>query len=65
VIEALPNGTGRVELANGHRVLAFVAGRARLSFSGFRPGARVRLQLWPGDLSHGRVVMETKNDFGN
>ena len=60
VIEALPNGTYRVELANGHRLLAFVAGRAKKSFAGLKPGDKVKLQMSPYDLSEGRIFVETK-----
>ena len=60
VREALPNGTYRVELANGHRLLAFVAGRARLNFAGLAAGDKVKLQLTPYDLSQGRILVETK-----
>ena len=58
VIEALANGTFRVELANGHRLLGFVAGRARKTHTGFAPGQKVKLSLTPYDLSSGRIVME-------
>jgi len=57
VIEVLPNRMYRVELANKHRLLAFVAGRARLSFARLAPGDKVRLELSPYDLSSGRIVM--------
>ena len=60
VSEALPNKTYRVELANGHRVLAFVAGRAKQTFAGLAPGDKVTLQLTPYDLSTGRIRVETK-----
>ncbi len=60
VVEALPNRTYRVELANGHRLLGFVAGRARLSHERFAPGEKVRLELSPYDLSEGRIILETK-----
>ena len=60
VVEALPNRTYRVELANGHRLLAFVAGRARRTFAGLAPGDKVKLQLTPYDLSAGRILVETK-----
>ena len=63
VLEALPNKTYRVELSNGHKLLAFVAGRARLSFAGLQPGEKVKLQLSPGDLSQGRIIVETKTDL--
>ena len=60
VMEALPNGTFRVELKNGHRLTAFVAGRAKTHFAGLKPGDRVKLQLTPYDLSVGRILVETK-----
>jgi translation initiation factor IF-1 len=60
VMEALPNRTYRVELANGHRLLAFVAGRARQTFAGLAPGDKVKLQLTPYDLSTGRIRVEPK-----
>jgi translation initiation factor IF-1 len=60
VIEVLPNGTYRAELKNGHRLTAFVAGKARKSFAGLKAGDKVRLQLTPYDLSVGRILTETK-----
>ena len=60
VIEARPNRTFWVELANGHRLTAFVAGRAKQRFAGLAPGDRVKLQLTPYDLSVGRILVETK-----
>jgi translation initiation factor IF-1 len=60
VIEARPNRTFGVELANGHRLLAFVAGRAKQRFAGLAPGNKVKLQLAPYDLSVGRILVETK-----
>lgn len=57
VTEALPNTTWRVELANGHRLLGFVAGRAAKTVSGLVPGKRVKLQLTPYDLSTGRILI--------
>ena len=59
VIEARPNHTYRVELANGHRLLAFVAGRVKQRLAGIAPGDRVTLQLTPYDLSVGRILVET------
>ena len=58
VIEALPNGTYRAELANGHRLTAFVTGRAKKNFAGLKTGDRVTLQLTPYDLSAGRILVE-------
>ena len=58
VIEPLSNGTYRAELANGHRLTAFVAGRAKKSFAALRPGDPVKLQMTPYDLSMGRILTE-------
>ena len=60
VMEALANGTYRVELANGHRLTAFFAGRVKRNFAGLKAGDNVKLQLAPYDLSAGRIVLETK-----
>jgi len=60
VIEARPNRTYRVELANGHRLLAFVAGRAKKTFEGLAVGDKVKLQLTPYDLTTGRILVGTK-----
>jgi translation initiation factor IF-1 len=60
VIEARPNRTYRVELVNGHRLLAFVAGRAKKTFAGLLAGDKVKLQLTPYDLTTGRILVETK-----
>lgn len=55
IVEALANGTYRAELANGHRLLAFVPGRARLKFAGLAVGDKVNLELSSFDLSEGRI----------
>jgi len=60
VIAALPNGTYQVELANRHRLVAFVAGRAKRTVARLAPGEKVKLQLSPYDLSEGRIIVETK-----
>ena len=60
VIEPRSVHTYEVELANGHRLLAFVAGGAKRSFAGLAPGEKVTLQLTPYDLSVGRIMTETK-----
>ena len=60
VIEARSLHTYSVELSNGHRLLAFVAGKAKRSFAGLAPGEKVTLQLTPFDLSVGRILAETK-----
>jgi translation initiation factor IF-1 len=60
VVEVLPNQMYRVELANGHRLLAFLAAKARLSPARLAPGDKVRLELSPYDLSVGRISVETQ-----
>ena len=54
--EALPNATCRVELANGHPVLAYISGRLRLNFIRVLPGDRVLVELSPYDLDRGRIT---------
>ena len=58
VKEAMLNGTFCVELSNGHRLTAFVAGRGKKDFAGLKAGDRVKLQLTPYDLSMGRILVE-------
>lgn len=60
VKEALPNAMFRVELANGHIVLAHVSGKIRLNFIRILPGDRVLLELSPYDLKRGRIVYRYK-----
>ena len=60
VIEALPNAMFRVELENGHRVLAHVSGKMRMNFIRILPGDRVKMELSPYDLSRGRIVYRFK-----
>ena len=60
VKEAVANGTYRVELANGHQLTAFVAGRAKRGFADLKADDRVKLQLTPYDLSAGRILAEIK-----
>lgn len=62
VVQALPNRTWRVELANGHRLVAFVPGKAKQNFAGLAPRDKVKLQLSPYDLSEGRIIVETKKN---
>jgi len=59
VSEALPNAVFRVELENGHKVLAHVSGRMRMHFIRILPGAQVTIELSPYDLSRGRIVYRT------
>jgi translation initiation factor IF-1 len=60
VTEALPNATFRVELANGHKVLAYVSGKIRLYFIRVLPGDRVLVELSPYDLTRGRITYRFK-----
>ena len=56
VVEPLPNAFFRVELSNGHRVLARVSGKIRMNFIRILPGDRVRCELSPYDLDRARIV---------
>jgi len=60
VIEPLPNAMFRVELENGHKVLAHVSGKIRMNFIRILPGDRVTIELSPYDLSRGRIVYRYK-----
>jgi len=60
VVEALPNAMFRVELDQGHRVLAHVSGKMRMYFIRIVPGDRVKLELSPYDLTKGRIVYRYK-----
>ena len=56
VTESLRNATFRVELANGHKVLAYISGRIRKHYIRVLPGDRVLVQLSPYDLAKGRIT---------
>ena len=56
VKEALPNANFKIELANGHEVLAHVSGKIRMNFIRVIPGDRVLVELSPYDLSRGRIT---------
>ena len=56
IVEPLPNAMFRVELENGHRVLAHVSGKMRMNFILILPGDRVKVELSPYDLSRGRIT---------
>jgi translation initiation factor IF-1 len=61
IIEPLPNAMFRVELDNGHKVLAHISGKMRMHFIKILPGDRVTLELSPYDLTRGRVTFRAKN----
>jgi len=56
VVEALPNAMFRVELPNGHKVLAHVSGKIRVHYIKILPGDKVLIELSPYDLSRGRIT---------
>jgi translation initiation factor IF-1 len=60
VVETLPNAMFRVELENGHIVLAHVSGKMRMNFIRILPGDKVKLELSPYDLSRGRITFRVK-----
>jgi translation initiation factor IF-1 len=60
IIEALPNAMFKVELENGHIVLAHVSGKMRMNFIRILPGDKVKLELSPYDLSRGRITFRIK-----
>ena len=60
VIEPLPNAMFRVELDNGHKVLAHISGKMRMHYIRILPGDRVLVELSPYDLTRGRVVYRYK-----
>jgi translation initiation factor IF-1 len=60
VIEPLPNASFRVELENGHKVLAHISGKMRMHFIKILPGDKVTVELSPYDLTRGRIVYRYK-----
>ncbi len=60
VTETLPNATFRVELENGHKVLAHISGKMRMNFIRILPGDKVTVEMSPYDLTKGRIVFRNK-----
>lgn len=60
VLETMPNAMFRVELDNGHLVLAHISGKVRMNFIRILPGDRVKLELSPYDLTRGRITYRYK-----
>jgi translation initiation factor IF-1 len=60
VLETLPNAMFRVELENGHKVLAHISGKMRMHFIKILPGDKVTVELSPYDLSRGRIIFREK-----
>jgi translation initiation factor IF-1 len=59
VIDALPNAMFRVELENGHRIIAHVSGKMRMHFIRILPGDKVVVEMSPYDLTKGRIVLRS------
>ena len=60
VVEALPNTNFKVELENGHQVLAHISGKLRMNYIKILPGDKVRIELSPYDLTKGRITWRDK-----
>ena len=60
VVEALPNATFQVKLANGHPILAHISGKLRMNFIRILPGDKVTVEMSPYDLTKGRITWRTK-----
>lgn len=60
VIEPLPNAMFKVELENGHKILAHVSGKIRMNFIRILPGDKVTVELSPYDLTRGRITYRYK-----
>lgn len=60
VLEPLPNAMFRVELANGHKILAHVSGKMRMHYIKILPGDKVTVELSPYDLTRGRITYRVK-----
>ena len=60
VVETLPNAMFKVELENGHQILAHISGKLRMNFIKILPGYRVKLEMSPYDLTRGRITWRSK-----
>ncbi len=60
VIETLPNANFKVELENGHQVLAHISGKLRMNYIKILPGDRVTMEMSPYDLTRGRITWRSK-----
>jgi len=60
VKEAMPNTTFKVELENGHEILAHSSGKMRMNFIRILPGDKVKVELSPYDLNRGRIIYRYK-----
>ena len=60
VVEALPNTTFKVDIGNGHTILAFISGKLRMNFIRILPGDKVTVEMSPYDLTRGRIAWRSK-----
>ena len=60
VVESLPNTNFKVELENGHQILAHISGKLRMNYIKILPGDKVKVELSPYDLSRGRITWRAK-----
>jgi translation initiation factor IF-1 len=60
VVEALPNAMFKVELENGHQILAHISGKLRMNFIRILPGDKVTIEMSPYDLTKGRITWRAK-----
>jgi len=60
ILESLPNAMFRVELENGHEILAHISGKIRKNFIRILPGDKVKVEMTPYDLSRGRITYRLK-----
>lgn len=60
VVEALPNTMFKVELENGHQILAHISGKLRMNFIRILPGDKVTIEMSPYDLTKGRITWRSK-----
>ena len=56
VVETLPNAMFKVELENGHQILAHISGKLRMNFIKILPGDKVKIEMSPYDLTRGRIT---------
>ena len=60
IVEALSNAMFRVELGNGHQIIAHISGKMRMHYIKILPGDKVKVEMSPYDLSKGRIVFRYK-----
>ena len=60
ILESMPNAMFRVELENGHEILAHISGKLRMNYIKILPGDKVKVELSPYDLTRGRITWRGK-----